>query len=369
MALLVVVGTRPELIKLAPVVYSLKKKKIPYVLLNTAQHKNLLDPYWKVFGLKPDAELDVMVPGQSLSALTARVLQQLQEYIDGSANKPTAIMAQGDTTTVMAASMVAFYNNIPFAHVEAGLRSFDYLNPFPEEFNRRVASLITRFHFAPTGMSAKQLRNEGIKKSDIHLVGNTVVDSLQYISKTKTFRQPEYSNPALNVLQDKKFVLITCHRRENHGENFKKITTAIQKLITDNPQLTFLWILHPNPNIKKGLEASSITANKNFLLVDPVEYWDLLKLIKNCFIVITDSGGIQEEAPSFGKPLLVMREVTERPEAVKKGFSKLVGVSQKKILAGFKWAATVKLAKGSNPYGDGRASEKIAAVLKKNLFK
>lgn len=368
MAILVVIGTRPELIKLAPVIYSLQKKKLPYVLLNTAQHKSLLDPYWKVFGIKPDAQLDVMVPGQSLSALTSRVISQLQEYIDSCDFKISAIMAQGDTTTVMAASMVSFYNAIPFAHVEAGLRSYDYLNPFPEEFNRRVASLITSFHFAPTKMSANQLKKEGIKTSAIHLVGNTVVDSLQHISKTETFKRKEYSNQALNVLADKKFVLITCHRRENHGTNFNKITASIQKLLIAHPKLTFLWILHPNPNIKIGLEASSITSYENFMLVDPVEYWDLLKLIRNSSIIITDSGGIQEEAPSFGKPVLVMREVTERPEAVKKGFSKLVGVSQKKILEGFNWASSVKLKKGSNPYGDGKASDKIAAILKRQLF-
>lgn len=365
MSIVVVIGTRPELIKMAPVIFELQRKKVPHVVLNTAQHKELLDPYWKVFNIKPDFQLDVMVPGQSLSALTARVISQLQQFIDDCGFKPKVIMAQGDTTTVMAASMIAFYNKIPFAHVEAGLRSFDLENPFPEEYNRKVASIAAAFHFAPTKLSAQHLKKEGVSGKAIHVVGNTVVDSLLYIRKSKVYKEASYSNEALNFLNGKEFVLITCHRRENHGENLLRIISTIQQLIQQHPKLHFVWILHPNPNIKKGIDESGLSESENFHLFPPVEYWDLLKLIGKSKLIITDSGGIQEEAPSFGKPVLVMREVTERPEAVKGGMAKLTGVSERRLMKGFEWALSYKSKNKNNPYGDGKSSSKIVEMLKK----
>lgn len=368
MSVYLVIGTRPELIKTAPVAFALKKSGIPFRIINTAQHKDLLDPYWNIFGLKPDYSLDVMVSGQSLASLTSRILLQLQEFLDKLKEKPALLMAQGDTTTVMGTAMLAFYNKIPFGHIEAGLRSFDLDNPFPEEYNRKVASITTQLHFAPTELSRQNLLKENIQDNDIHVVGNTVVDALQYISLTKEFNVAGFNNRSLDQSLGKETVLITCHRRENHGENLNKIVAAVEELVRQNSQYTFIWLLHPNPNVKNVISNSTLKDYSNFILTQPVDYWDLLKLLSQSKIILTDSGGIQEEAPSFGKPLIVLREVTERPEAVLAGCAKLAGAKTSLIIEAFEWARQYKASSTLNPYGDGLAAERIAAIVKTFLL-
>jgi UDP-N-acetylglucosamine 2-epimerase len=369
MSVYLVIGTRPELIKTAPVAFALKKAGIPFRIINTAQHKDLLDPYWNIFGLKPDYSLDVMVSGQSLASLTSRILLQLQQFLDKLEEKPSLLMAQGDTTTVMGTAMLAFYNKIPFGHIEAGLRSFDLDNPFPEEYNRKVASITTRLHFAPTELSKQNLLKENIRDNDIHVVGNTVVDALQYISSTKEFNAAGFNNSSLNQSLGKETVLITCHRRENHGENLNNIVAAVEELVKQNSRYTFIWLLHPNPNVKNVISTSTLKDYSNFILTQPVDYWDLLKLLSKSKIILTDSGGIQEEAPSFGKPLIVLRDVTERPEAVLAGCAKLTGAKTSLIIEAFEWARQYKASSTINPYGDGLAAARIAAIVKTFLLK
>lgn len=367
MSVYLVIGTRPELIKTAPVAFALKKADIPFRIINTAQHKDLLDPYWNIFGLKPDYSLDVMLSGQSLASLTSRILLQLQDFLDKLQEKPSLLMAQGDTTTVMGTAMLAFYNKIPFGHIEAGLRSFDLDNPFPEEYNRKIASITTQLHFAPTDLSKQNLLKENIREETIQVVGNTVVDALEYIRSTDIFKAGGFNNNNLNQCLGKDLVLITCHRRENHGENLKNIVAAVEELIKKNGQYTFVWLLHPNPNVKNVISTSALKDYSNFILTQPVDYWDLLKLLSLSKIILTDSGGIQEEAPSFGKPLIVLRDVTERPEAVLAGCAKLTGAKTSLIIEAFEWARNYSASSTINPYGDGRAAERIAEVVKSFL--
>ena len=364
----IIIGTRPELIKMAPVAYALRESEIPFSLINTAQHTDLLDPYWKVFGLKPDASLDVMKSGQSLTSLTSRIILQLQEYFDSLTSKPSLILAQGDTTTVMGAAMVAFYNRIPFGHVEAGLRSHDLENPFPEEFNRKITGITADFHFAPTENSKRNLLKENINSEKIFVVGNTVVDALNHIRTSPEFNEQPFNNEQLRKLDGKQTVLITCHRRENHGKNLHAIIEAVEALVHKHPELTFVWLLHPNPNVKTVISKSALQDYSNFVLTEPLDYWDLLKMLGKCRIILTDSGGIQEEAPSFGKPLIVLRSVTERPEAVEQGMARLAGADPEKIKEAFSWAENYKANDFINPYGDGASAKRIAGVIRKFLL-
>lgn len=360
----IIIGTRPELIKMAPVAYALKENEIPFSIINTAQHTDLLDPYWKVFGLKPDISLEVMKSGQSLTSLSSRIILQLQEYFDSLTTKPSLVLAQGDTTTVMGAAMVSFYNRIAFGHVEAGLRSNDLENPFPEEFNRKVTGITADFHFAPTENSRQNLLRENIRDEKIFVVGNTVVDALNHIRTSPEFNDQPFNNAHLRNLEGKNTVLITCHRRENHGKNLHSIINAVETLVGKHPELTFVWLLHPNPNVKTVISQSSLQEYSNFVLTEPLDYWDLLKMLKKCSIILTDSGGIQEESPSFGKPLIVLRTVTERPEAVQQGMARLAGADPEKILEAFAWAETYKANNFINPYGDGEAAKRIAGVIR-----
>jgi UDP-N-acetylglucosamine 2-epimerase (non-hydrolysing) len=359
-----VIGTRPELIKLAPIIWEAQKKDFKIDIVNSAQHTDLLDPFWATFNLNPTHVLDVMLPSQSLSSLSARVISQFQDYIDSCLELPEIIIAQGDTTTVMAVSIVAFYNKIKFAHVEAGLRSFDFENPFPEEYNRKIAAICAQFHFCPTSNSAQNLLNEGVSKDQIFIVGNTVVDSLLKLTTSELFLNSNWNNSELYKINDfKKVVLITCHRRENHGENLSLIINAIQELAIQNKETLFIWSKHPNPNVRMKLHDSSLNSCKNVILTEPLEYIDILKLMNICFCVITDSGGIQEEAPSFKTAVLILREVTERPEAVDQGISFIVGANRKKIIEKFNELKESYPSFKQNPYGDGDASLRIIDIL------
>jgi UDP-N-acetylglucosamine 2-epimerase (non-hydrolysing) len=359
-----IIGTRPELIKVAPVIWALKKRKIDFDVVNTAQHKDLLDPYWETFNISPTHVLDVMVEGQSLSSLTSRAINQIQDYIDLTIVKPTVILAQGDTTTVMAASMVSFYNRIKFAHLEAGLRSFDFENPFPEEYNRKIASIAADYHLCPTNVSCQNLLNEKIAKDKIFEVGNTVVDALGQIKGKEEFLALPWKNDALNTIEIfDKVVLITCHRRENHGKNLLEIIETINELATQNSNIVFIWTLHPNPNVKNTVKQSKLAELSNVLLIEPLEYIDILKLLNIAYCAISDSGGIQEEAPSFGTPVLVLRKATERPEGVSSGVAFLVGSAKNEIISRFNDLEHIFPTFNGNPYGDGKSSDRIVDVL------
>lgn len=359
-----IIGTRPELIKVAPVIWEARNRNIDFDVVNTAQHKDLLTPYWSTFDIEPTHTLDVMRKGQSLTSLTSRAICQIQHYLNLVEMKPDLILAQGDTTTVMAASMVSFFNKIKFAHLEAGLRSFDFQNPFPEEYNRRVAAIGADYHFAPTKNSKDNLLNEGIDENKVFVVGNTVVDALNKVSLDKSFINTEWENKQLEQIKYfEKSVLITCHRRENQGENLQKIITSINILSTENPTIVFVWTLHPNPNIRQFVLDSELSKKKNVLLIEPLSYFDILKLLKVSLCVISDSGGIQEEAPSFQTPVLVLRKTTERPEGVNAGLAFLVGTDQNLIVSMFNELINNKVTFGGNPYGDGKSSAKILDVF------
>ncbi|MEQ8909264.1 MAG: UDP-N-acetylglucosamine 2-epimerase (non-hydrolyzing) [Vicingaceae bacterium] len=359
-----IIGTRPELIKIAPVIWAIKDKGIDYDVINTAQHRDLLDPYWNTFGIKPTQVLDVMKAGQDLSSLTSRAIDQIQGYLSNIEREPDVILAQGDTTTVMASAIVSFYNKIDFAHLEAGLRSFDFNNPFPEEFNRKVASIAAKYHFCPTTVSKKNLIAEGINKDKIHVVGNTVVDALEGISKQADFIHSAWDNETLNQLNDfEDSVLITCHRRENQGKNLTVIIKSIEEIAHDNPNTVFVWSLHPNPNVRQHIIDSKLANCSNVLLVKPLIYRDLLKMLHHSFCVISDSGGIQEEAPSFQTPVLVLRETTERPEGVTAGVAFLVGAKPESLKSKFDYIRKNKVTFETNPYGDGHAGKHIANIL------
>lgn len=364
--LLFIIGTRPELIKIFPIIDYLKSINYTnYKIVSTGQHKDLLNTYWRVFNIQPDYQLDIIKEGQNLTQLTSKAILGIDNLLK-EINKeffPEIILAQGDTTTVMAAAMVAFYNNIEFAHIEAGLRSFDLQHPFPEEFNRKIASIVTKYHFAPTSTSKKNLLNENIDDKKIFVVGNTIIDTLNYFINSSLLKKHQFSEPKLkNVTSN--CVLITCHRRENHL-HLQNLIEAVDKLSSSYPNHTFIWAVHPNPNVKNKVLNSKLDSKKNFIITDPLEYLDLIKVISLSYKIISDSGGIQEEAPSFGVPVLILRETTERPEAIQLGLSKLVGMNQTKIIEAFN-NFIPKFDSLQNPYGDGLTSKRIIDILLTN---
>lgn len=364
--LLIVVGTRPELIKVAGIVKELEVQGLRnhYLLINSSQHKELLDPYWAIFGIKPDVILDVMKRDQNLSSLTVRVIDQFQQYLDNIKEEVGAVLAQGDTTTVFGVSLVSFYNGIPFYHLEAGLRSFDLYNPYPEEFNRKAAGIVASFHFCPTETSKENLEREGVDPGKILVAGNTVIDSLllvkEYISQQPGF---EYETLRDKIKDNQKTVLITCHRRENHGDHLKLIISAISELANENKGILFVWILHPNPKVMDTLQSSDLFLPENIFLVPPVGYNDLIRLLSRSTIAISDSGGIQEEAPSFNVPVLVLRNATERPEGVEAGAAVLVGTDKNLIKEKFYHYLSNGMNITNNPYGDGLSSGRIVKKL------
>lgn len=371
--ILIIFGTRPELIKLAPVINEFKRRSLQkYItVLNTGQHKDLLTKYLDLFGIVPDYNLDIMIPGQSLPQLTARAISELQYHLErfkDNGHYPEYILAQGDTNTVLASAMVSFLNNIKFAHLEAGLRTFDFYNPFPEEYNRRVASIAAAIHFAPTEISKVNLVKEGIESDKIILTGNTIVDALEMINKCFADKRIKISNKAVEDISKKRnLVLITCHRRENHGSNLLNVIESVKKLSDIYPKFNFVWILHPNPNVKNVLLKSVLRNHTNIFLIEPVDYLEIIHLFKATRIVITDSGGIQEEAPSFGIPVLVIGKKTERIESVLLNYSYLTGTDEKEIITSFEKHLNNNFEITDNPYGDGKASERIVDYFEKEI--
>lgn len=362
----IVIGTRPELIKVGCLIreFEIRGYRQQCIVVNTAQHKELLDPYWQLFGITPDITMDVMRHGQSLSELHARVLSQFQSTLERIDGEVGGLLAQGDTTTVLGTAMVAFYNHIPFYHLEAGLRSFNMQNPFPEEFNRKATSQISSFHFCPTETSATNLLNEGIDGNAIAVVGNTVVDALEFV-KRDVMQKPDFENFILRdrIMDTQGIVLITCHRRENQGQNLLHILQAILELAIENPERMFVWTIHPSPNVRNVVLSHGVASLSNVLLVEPLSYYDIVRLLSRACMAISDSGGIQEEAPSFNVPVLVLREFTERPEGLATGASELVGADPEVIKKRFYHYLNHTIDLEKNPYGDGKSSPRVASKL------
>lgn len=361
--ILCVVGTRPEAIKMAPVILALKAQPWANVsVLATAQHREMLDQVLAFFGIRPDHDLNVMRPNQDLTELTARLLLGAGEVLDR--EKPDIVLVQGDTTTVMAVALAAFYRKVPLGHVEAGLRTGDLLNPFPEEANRLIAGHLARWHFAPTQGSRDNLLKENISPAWIEVTGNTVIDALLVTAGRDL-------DLGLSLPRHERLVLITSHRRENFGQPFRRICQAIRHLAESNPEVCFLYPVHPNPNVTAVAE-SVLSGLDNVVLCAPLDYAPFVMAMKMAHIIISDSGGVQEEAPALGKPVLVLRDETERPEAVAEGVVKLVGTDFSAIVSETQRllddpVAYEAMARGVSAYGDGKASQRIVKRLAQDL--
>ena len=361
--ILCTVGTRPEAIKMAPVILALKKEPWANVrILATAQHRNMLDQVNAFFGIEPDIDLDIMRPNQTLTTLTARLLLELDNVLQ--AEKPDVVLVQGDTTTVMAVSLACFYHRIPIGHVEAGLRTWDMQNPFPEEANRVITGKLARWHFAPTEGSRQNLLREGVQDSDILVTGNTVIDAL-LMTAAKDIEV------GIDIDANKRLVLITSHRRENFGQPFRNICQALHTLAKKNPDVQFLYPVHPNPNVK-DVAHEMLGSSPNILLCDPLDYAPFVAAMKRAYLIISDSGGVQEEAPALGKPVFVLRDETERPEAVDQGVVKLVGPNYERIVTEAQRLlddelAYREMARGISPYGDGLAAGRIVKTLREHF--
>ncbi len=357
--ILCIVGTRPEGIKMAPLIKALKRVAWARVtVLATAQHRGLLDQVLALFDIQPDVDLDIMRANQTLPELSARLITALDEKFSELA--PDVVLAQGDTTTVMTAALVAFYRRIPFGHVEAGLRTHDLDNPFPEEMNRLVAGHLARWHFVPTERSRQNLLREGIADAAIHVTGNTVIDALLEVAATDW-------PLAIPLDPARRLILVTAHRRENFGEPFRAVCRAIRTLVDRYPDIEVVYPVHPNPNV--SVMAHELLGNHpRIQLCEPLDYASFVEAQKRAYLILTDSGGVQEEAPAIGKPVLVMRSETERPEAVDEGVVRLVGTDEARIVAEASYllddpAAYRAMARGVSPYGDGKAARRIVEVL------
>lgn len=363
MKIICTVGTRPEAIKMAPVILELKKQPWAQVrVLATAQHREMLDQVMAFFDITPDIDLNIMKPNQNLTELTARLLLELDKVLID--EQPDVVLAQGDTTTVFAMALACFYRRIPFGHVEAGLRTWDMQNPFPEEANRVLAGRLTRWHFAPTQSSSDNLLREGIPAQDIYVTGNTVIDALLMTASKEL-------EIGVKTDDSKRLVLVTSHRRENFGEPFKNICQALRELAERNPDIQILYPVHPNPNVKDVAHAM-LGGIDNIVLCQPLDYAPFIAAMKKAYLIISDSGGVQEEAPALGVPVLVLRDETERPEAVDIGVVKLVGPNKGRILGEAQTLlddpeAYKAMARGVSPYGDGKGAERIVEVLKKHF--
>jgi len=356
-------GTRPEAIKMAPLVKELEKRKeIECIVCVTAQHREMLDQVLNIFAIKPKYDLNIMKTGQTLTEITARVLTGLDEIIKK--EQPNIILVHGDTTTTFAGALAAFYNQVDIGHVEAGLRTWDKYSPFPEEANRQMVDRITDMYFAPTKVSSGNLLKEDISKEKIYITGNTAIDAMKYTVSN------DYNHELFDWIKDDKLILLTAHRRENLGEPMYNIFRAIKRIVEENKNIKVIYPIHMNPKIRE-IANSVIGREDRIKIIEPLEVIDFHNFINKSYLILTDSGGIQEEAPSLGKPVLVLRNTTERPEGIEAGTLKLVGTDEEviynetMILLNNKEEYN-KMSKASNPYGDGLASEKIVnAILEK----
>ena len=363
--ILVTLGTRPEAIKLAPLIIRLKKEKtVKLTVCATGQHRHMLDQALKAFGIKPDFDLNIMTEDQTVEHVIGKVLSEIGKVLD--TVKPDIVVVQGDTTTAFAISMAAFLRKIKIAHVEAGLRSYDKYKPFPEETSRRLISHIADLHFAPTKEAARNLLKENISKKNIFITGNTGIDALLMIASKKNIILPE---PFRSLGKKKKLILVTAHRRESFGKPLRGICYALKRIASAYQEVEIVYPVHLNPNVKKTVH-KIIKSKDRIHLINPLSYEEFVHAMKMSYLILTDSGGIQEEAPSLKKPVLVMREVTERREGVRAGCARLVGLNPDSIV---KNVITLlkdtklynKMASIKNPYGDGLASKRIAHILTK----
>lgn len=367
MKVFTVFGTRPEAIKMCPLVLKLKEnKEIECVVCLTGQHKEMLYQVMYAFHVKEDYNLEIMKDRQTLTTITTSILEKIELVLK--AEKPDIVLVHGDTTTSYAAALAAFYQQIPVAHVEAGLRTGDIYSPFPEEMNRLLTDRISTYYYAPTKMNADNLQKEGISEN-VFITGNTVIDAFQYTVK------PDYSfsNEFLKEMDfdGRRVITVTAHRRENLGQSLEKICNAIKRLALEYADVTFVYPVHLNPAVRDTV-FSLLSGIDNVMLIDPVDVLDMHNLLARSYMVMTDSGGLQEEAPHFGKPVLVLRTETERPEAVEAGTVKVVGVDEDAIYTEAKTLLDNKdrydeMAKAVNPYGDGHASERIVEALERTL--
>ncbi len=373
--ILFVFGTRPEAIKMAPLIKEVQKfREFEARICVTAQHREMLDQVMRIFELKPDHDLNIMTKNQSLFDITSRIISKLQEILAG--EKPDMVVVQGDTTTTFAGALASYYTRTKVAHLEAGLRTGNKFAPFPEEINRRLTSLVADIHLAPTPWSRDNLLKENISAEDIFVTGNTVIDALFHVVSLLKKSNPD--PVGIDSLFDgidfsKKMVLITGHRRENFGEGFKNICESISELAKRFTDVEFVYPVHFNPNVREPVNRI-LRGIKNVHLIEPLDYEPFVYAMDKSYLILTDSGGVQEEAPSLGKPVLVMRDTTERPEAVEAGTVKLVGTDKRKIVDGVETLLSdqkeyLAMSRAHNPYGDGKASQRIVKIFEEYFKK
>ena len=363
MKIAIVFGTRPEAIKMAPVVKECERRKLDHIVIVTAQHRQMLDQMLEIFRIRPKYDLNIMQQNQDLFHVTAAVLNEIKPVLQK--EKPDVLLVQGDTTTTFAASLASYYLKISVGHVEAGLRTWNKFNPFPEEINRQLTSRVADFHFAPTPWAKENLVKEGIRDENIYVTGNTVIDALlMIVDPNYRFREGTLSSIDFT---SRRVILLTSHRRENFGEPMAGIFTACRDLVEKNGDVELIYPVHPNPNVQQ--KAKEILAGvPRIHLIEPMEYRPFVQLMNKSYLILTDSGGVQEEAPTLGKPVLVLRQTTERPEAIQAGTAKLVGTDRdvifregQRLLSDS--AAYREMSSKANPYGDGKSASRIIDIL------
>lgn len=361
---MVVFGTRPEAIKMCPLVKELKtRQNLETIVCVTGQHRQMLDQVLQAFDVVPDYDLSIMKDKQTLFDVTQNILGKMKEVLEEV--KPNVVLVHGDTSTTFVTALAAFYLQIPVGHVEAGLRTYDIYSPFPEEFNRQATGIVAQYHFAPTEVSKQNLLNEGKKVEQIYVTGNTAIDAL------KTTVREDYAHPVLEWVGDSRLIMLTAHRRENLGEPLKHMFSAIKRIVDEHEDIKVIYPIHMNPVVRETANAI-LGDHDRIRIIEPLEVLDFHNFLNKSYLILTDSGGIQEEAPSLGKPVLVMRDTTERPEGVAAGTLKLVGTDEEIIYENFKELlndenAYNRMSQASNPYGDGLASKRIADLLEKEL--
>lgn len=360
--IMLVFGTRPEAIKMCPLVNELKtRENIKTVVCVTGQHRQMLDQVLEAFNVVPDYDLSIMKDKQTLFDITTNILNKIKEVIEKV--KPDTVLVHGDTSTTFVTALACFYLGVSVGHVEAGLRTYDIYSPYPEEFNRQAVSIISKYNFAPTEMSKNNLLREGKKEETVYVTGNTAIDAL------KTTVRSDYTHEELEWAKDSRLIVITAHRRENLGEPMHNMFRAIRRIIDEHPDVKAIYPIHMNPVVRQAA-SEELSGCDRIHIIEPLDVLDFHNFLSRCYMILTDSGGVQEEAPSLGKPVLVMRDTTERPEGIAAGTLKLVGTDEKTIYENFKELlenkeAYDKMSKASNPYGDGKASVRIADVLEK----
>lgn len=359
---MLVFGTRPEAIKMCPLVNELKtRKNVKTIVCVTGQHRQMLDQVLEAFSVTPDYDLSIMKDKQTLFDITTNILNRIKEVLEEV--KPDVVLVHGDTSTTFVTALACFYLQIPVGHVEAGLRTYNIYSPYPEEFNRQAVSVISKYNFAPTNLSRDNLIKEGRDKDSIFVTGNTAIDAL------KTTVRKDYTHPELEWAKDSRLIMITAHRRENQGKPMHNMFRAIRRVMEEHKDLKAIYPIHMNPVVRKAAE-EELGGFDRIRIIEPLEVLDFHNFLARSYLILTDSGGIQEEAPSLGKPVLVMRDTTERPEGIKAGTLKLVGTNEEVIYENFKLLledkdAYEKMAKASNPYGDGFACKRIADILER----